>query len=89
MTHKWLHTLVFVFALSISAHLAHEVTAHENAVCEVCLHGKSLEDGLNELDANHGHRIHQSNQINQLWISAFVDSTHQTSDPIRGPPQFS
>ncbi len=89
MTHKWLHIFTFIFVLSLSAHLAHEVTVHDDAVCEVCLYGKAMDDGLISIDDKPQLRVLNANQINELWIKSFVDVTNQDNDPIRGPPQFS
>ncbi|WP_223789440.1 hypothetical protein [Marinicella meishanensis] len=89
MTHKWLISFLFVFVLSLSVHAAHELNAEEDVICEVCLHGKSQDDVLPVANATFDQQILRANQVNQLWINAFVDATHASADPIRGPPHFS
>lgn len=89
MNHPWLTILLFVFVFSLSAHAAHELTTDEEVICEVCLHGKSFDDVIPVADATHIQKIERANQVNQLWINAFVDARHDVADPIRGPPLFS
>ncbi len=89
MTVRTTHILILFFVTALSAHMAHEVVAHEDAVCEVCLHVQSLDDALPVADLPHSQLIDRSNQQNQLWINAFIDTNHQSIDSIRGPPQFS
>jgi len=90
MTHKWLYSFLILWLYSINTHAAHAYEGddhdHESVICEVCTLAKTLDDVIPSGITPFSIQLQQTNQINPLWINAFVDVNHDNADPIRGPP---
>lgn len=89
MNTNFIHCLIILLLLALSAHEAHAAVFHDIEACEVCIHVQSN----NDLDIDSAQPYVEFDIALHIKCSGnfseFISDSVQTAEFIRGPPTFS
>lgn len=89
MKTKFIHSVILMLLLALTAHEAHAAVSHDVEACEVCIHVQTNDDmdvdsAQTYIELETALHIKCSGNINEV-----SQNTIQSADLIRGPPKFS
>jgi len=90
MNSKYIHGILFVFLVALTANMVHVISIHDNdVVCEICLHIQSNHDFDAVADSDTFIEPLPTAQHAQTWHSVFISRSVAQHAAIRAPPILS